>query len=93
MQIAALQEQYHNELKLELQGANYSSVSNDAIQNATLNSEAVEASVPDLQQIAEDAANMSKVLMPRKKRKLYEAMQVLLCWLFSFICFSGSVNY
>lgn len=33
-------------------------------------------SVPDLPQIAKDSANMSKIVMSPKKRKLYEAMQV-----------------
>lgn len=74
--ISALQEQYHKELKLELQGEHYSSVSSETKQNAALNTETSEASAPDLQQIDEDVTNMSKIVMPRKKRKLYEAMQI-----------------
>lgn len=64
---------------MELQGENYSSVS-----NAALNIEPLEAPpAPDLQQIDEDLTNMSKVNMSRKKRKLYEAMKVV----FLFVLF------
>ncbi|KAK6159547.1 hypothetical protein DH2020_006861 [Rehmannia glutinosa] len=65
------QKQYHEELNLELQGSQYSALSSDI--------EAKDAegdAVPNMQQIVEDAANMSKVLMPRRKRKLLEAMEI-----------------
>lgn len=69
---------------MELQGENYSSVS-----NAALNIEPLEAPpAPDLQQIDEDLTNMSKVNMSRKKRKLYEAMKVVFC-LFYFLHLFG----
>ena len=78
MQMSILEKQYHDELKMELQGVQYPSVSNANKQNSTDDTEDGEEPLPDLQQVAEDAANMSKVVMSRKKRKLYEAMQVKL---------------
>lgn len=73
-----LEKQYHDELKMELQGVPYSSsVQNTNKEGSVEDTEAeVRDSVPDLQQIAEDSANMSKIVMSRKKRKLYEAMQI-----------------
>ncbi|CBI34871.3 hypothetical protein VitviT2T_022402 [Vitis vinifera] len=73
----ALENQYHNELQLELQGVQYSSsVSNMNKQSSVEDTEAWEESLPDMQQIAEDTTTMSKVVMSRKKRRLYEAMQI-----------------
>ena len=69
--MSILQKQYHDELKLELQGTQYPSIVDTVKQN-----DAVEESLSNLLQITEDADNMSKVVMPRRKRKLYEAMQV-----------------
>ncbi|CDP02070.1 unnamed protein product [Coffea canephora] len=69
--MSVLQKQYHDELKLELQGTQYPSIVDTVKQN-----DAVEESFSNLLQITEDADNMSKVVMPRKKRKLYEAMQI-----------------
>ncbi|XP_057507101.1 pescadillo homolog [Actinidia eriantha] len=74
--MSILEKQYHDELKMELQGVQYPSVSNANKQNSTDDTEDGEEPLPDLQQVAEDAANMSKVVMSRKKRKLYEAMQI-----------------
>ena len=75
----ALEKQYHNELQLELQGVQYSSsVSNVNKRSSVEDTEAGEESLPDMQQIAEDSTTMSKVVMSRKKRRLYEAMQVTL---------------
>ncbi|KAK6136663.1 hypothetical protein DH2020_029607 [Rehmannia glutinosa] len=65
------QKQYHEELNLELQGSQYSALSSD-IEVKDAEGDAV----PNMQQIVEDAANMSKVLMPRRKRKLLEAMEI-----------------
>ena len=79
MQMLALENQYHNELQLELQGVQYSSsVSNMNKQSSVEDAEAWEESLPNMQQIAEDTTTMSKVVMSRKKRRLYEAMQVTL---------------
>ncbi|KAF3444608.1 hypothetical protein FNV43_RR14300 [Rhamnella rubrinervis] len=71
----ALEKQYHDELKMELEGVPYtSSVSNK--QSSVTETEGREEPLPDLQQIAEDAANMSKVVMSRKKRGLLEAIEI-----------------
>ncbi|KAL0422847.1 UNVERIFIED_CONTAM: Pescadillo [Sesamum latifolium] len=69
--MSMLEKQYHEELKVELQGAEYSAPSSD-IEGRDAEGD----TIPDLQQLAEDAANMSKVVMPRKKRKLLEAMEI-----------------
>ncbi|KAA8530201.1 hypothetical protein F0562_004910 [Nyssa sinensis] len=74
--MSILQKQYHDELKMELQGVQYSSVSNVNKQKSAEDAEAQEDSLPDMQQIVEDNANLSKVVMSRKKRRLYEAMQI-----------------
>ncbi|KAK6913075.1 BRCT domain [Dillenia turbinata] len=72
----ALEKQYHDELKMELQGVGYSSIPSDKDQNTIEDAEAKEESGPDPNQIADDAASMAKVAMPRKKRRLYEAIQI-----------------
>ncbi|KAK4437691.1 Pescadillo [Sesamum alatum] len=69
--MSMLEKQYHEELKLELQGAEYSALSSD-IEGRDAEAD----TIPDLQQLAKDADNMSKVVMPRKKRKLLEAMEI-----------------
>ncbi|KAA8548142.1 hypothetical protein F0562_004597 [Nyssa sinensis] len=74
--MSILQKQYHDKLKMELQCVQYSPVSNVNKQTSAEDAEAREDSLPDMQQIAEDSANMSKVVMSRKKRRLYEAMQI-----------------
>ncbi|XP_010251101.1 PREDICTED: pescadillo homolog [Nelumbo nucifera] len=76
--MAMLEKQYHNELKMELQGVPYSSsVSNDNTESAVNDTEGREESLPDPDQIAKDSSSsMSMVVMSRKKRKLYEAMQI-----------------
>lgn len=75
MQVSALEKQYHEELKRELQGTQHSTISNDNNVNTEL--------VPDLQQIAKDADSMSKMVMSRKRRNVLEAAEVtsliLLC--------------
>ncbi|PIN06143.1 Protein required for normal rRNA processing [Handroanthus impetiginosus] len=70
--MSALERQYHEELKLELQGTQSPTAPAGDIEGKDAEGEIV----PNLQQIAEDAANMSKVVMPRKKRKLLEAMEI-----------------
>ena len=70
----AYEKQYHDELKMELDGIPYSSSTSNQI--PAEDTEVGEESIPDTQQIAEDSANMSKVLMSRKKKGLYEAIQV-----------------
>lgn len=74
----ALEKQYHDELQLELQGIQNSS----AISKVDKQSSDQDSDLPDHEQIAQDHANLSKVMMSRNKKKLYEAMQViyLLCY-------------
>lgn len=70
-----LEKQYHDELNMELQGITYSS----SIKNPAASTEIVDSKddkAIDPEQVAEDARNLSKVSMSRKKRKLYEAMQI-----------------
>lgn len=69
------QNQYLNELKLEVDGVQYSSIASDNKQSSSKETEARE-SEPDLQQIVQDHANRSTVVMSRRKRGLYEAAQV-----------------
>ncbi|XP_073023444.1 pescadillo homolog isoform X1 [Primulina eburnea] len=70
--MAILEKQYHHELNLELQGVQYSVVSNEV---EGKDDEEVETA-PDINQIAADEANMSKMLMSRKRQKLYDAMDM-----------------
>ncbi|CAK9312004.1 unnamed protein product [Citrullus colocynthis] len=73
----ALEKQYHDELKLELQGVKPSAMSNVDKQLPDQESKGGEDSnLPDYRQIAEDTDNLSKVMMSRKKKSLYEAMQI-----------------
>ncbi|KAH6754872.1 pescadillo-like protein [Perilla frutescens var. hirtella] len=59
---------YHEELKLELEGAQYSAVRSDMVAEVD--------AAPDLRQMAEDAANMSEVGMSRNKRELLKAIKI-----------------
>ncbi|KAL5572778.1 hypothetical protein UlMin_022375 [Ulmus minor] len=68
-----LEKQYHDELKMELQGIPLSS---SALKpNPVEDMQVGEESVPDLRQTAEDTSNISKVMMSNKKRGLLEAME------------------
>ena len=67
--MAAQEKQYHEELKMEING------SKDVVAPVLAEGEG-EESVPDAMQIAQEDADMPKVLMSRKKRKLYDAMKV-----------------
>ncbi|XP_059670109.1 pescadillo homolog [Cornus florida] len=71
-----LQRQYHDELKMELRGERYPPVLNVDNQNPVEDTEASDEYLPDLQQIAEDNDSMSKLLMSRAKRNLFEAMKI-----------------
>jgi pescadillo protein len=75
MQMLVDQNQYLDELKLEVDGVQYSSTASDNKQSSSKGTEARE-SEPDLQQIVQDYANRSTVVMSRRKRGMYEAMQV-----------------
>ncbi|KAL6003252.1 hypothetical protein ACLOJK_023475 [Asimina triloba] len=77
MPMAMLEKQYHEELKMELQGISYSeTLSNKNLQSSVEDPDAKVDSHPDLEQVVEDAEKMSKVLMSRKKKGIYEAIQI-----------------
>lgn len=80
--MSVLQEQYHSELKKELHGEQFSSIPSVIKSKSAEDTGDVEEILPELQRVADDAANMSKVVMSRKKRRLYEAMKVILLTLF-----------
>ncbi|XP_073151670.1 pescadillo homolog isoform X1 [Henckelia pumila] len=61
---------HQHELKLELEGVQYSAIS-DEVEGEDAEGD----SEYDLNQIAEDASNMSKIGMSGKKRKQWEAMK------------------
>ncbi|XP_078430827.1 pescadillo-like protein [Wolffia australiana] len=84
-----LEKQYHEELRMEAQGMSYAeSLSRKGETKASLEREekgeettvggvgGESSSLDTEQMVAMDAASMSKVVMSRKKRKLYEAMQI-----------------
>ena len=79
MQMMALEKQYHDELKLEIEGRQYhSAISKVDKQSSGEESEGGEDSnLPDYQQIAEDNSNLSLVLMSRNIRGIYKATQVI----------------
>ncbi|KAI3677640.1 hypothetical protein L6452_36906 [Arctium lappa] len=70
--MSILQEQYHQELKMEVEGTQYTSVPTTEVKKKI----AEDTDDTALQQFAEDDDNMSKVAMSRKKRRLYEAMKI-----------------
>ncbi|KAK1303771.1 hypothetical protein QJS10_CPB11g01781 [Acorus calamus] len=76
-QMSILEKQYHDELEMELKGIPYSaSISNKNSQNSAEDAEPKEEAIVDADQIENDARNLSKSVMSREKRKLYEAMQI-----------------
>lgn len=81
--MAAQEKQYHEELKMEI------TASKDVVAPVVTEDE---ESVPDAMQIAQENADMSTVLMSRKKRKLYEAMKVRTIHILPFILFSLIVS-
>lgn len=68
-----LENQHREELNMEMQGKSYSSVVNKKLDDAETPKE---DSFMDTQHTAEDDQNISKAVMSRKNRKLYEAMQI-----------------
>ncbi|XP_073011657.1 pescadillo homolog [Typha latifolia] len=70
-----LEKQYHDELKMELQGVTYStSLSSKNMENQA--KDVKEDTRGNMDQTKEDADKLSKVSMSRKKRGLYEAIQI-----------------
>uniref|UniRef100_A0A2N9G399 Pescadillo homolog n=1 Tax=Fagus sylvatica TaxID=28930 RepID=A0A2N9G399_FAGSY len=70
------QNRYLDELKMEVKGVQDSSTASDNKQSSSKEMEAREESEPDLEQMAQDHANMSKIVMSRNKRNLLEAMEI-----------------
>ncbi|MED6187371.1 hypothetical protein PIB30_075807 [Stylosanthes scabra] len=71
-----LEQQYHNDLKKELQGVTYGKMdSNVDKQTSTKEVQTEEESTPNAQQ-KDDADDMGTLMMSRKKRKLLEAMKI-----------------
>uniref|UniRef100_A0ACD5ZZH0 Uncharacterized protein n=1 Tax=Avena sativa TaxID=4498 RepID=A0ACD5ZZH0_AVESA len=74
-----LEKQYHEELKLEIEGKTFSNVSNKKadIPDDVDENKSEEANAGDsAKQAADDAAEISKSLMSKKKRGLLEAMEI-----------------
>lgn len=71
-QLSLLEQQYHDELNMELQGITYSS----SLSNKTSVEDVKEDAPADAEQMENDDRNFAMVSMSRKKRRLYEAMQI-----------------
>ncbi|KAG9446352.1 hypothetical protein H6P81_012480 [Aristolochia fimbriata] len=71
-----LEKQYHDDLNMELQGVPYSMLPNKKAKSLPEKTEVLEKDRPDPVQQAEDTRSMSEIMMPREKRKLYQAMQI-----------------
>lgn len=77
MQLLRLEQLYHDELNMELQGVTFSaSVSKGNSQIPVGDVDVEESTKKILDQVAEDELNLSKVSMSRKQRGLMEAIQV-----------------
>ncbi|CAN0913590.1 Pescadillo homolog [Linum grandiflorum] len=76
--LATLEKQYHEELKMELHSSNLDtpSLSKKTDDSSVEDAEAKVDSRPSLQQNAIDTDAMFSIMMPRKKRGLYKAMQI-----------------
>ncbi|XP_009782432.1 pescadillo homolog [Nicotiana tabacum] len=73
--MSILQKQYHDELKKELGSTQISAASDGNKDSVSEDIDTGGDSLPDIRQISKDADSMSDVLMPRKKRKLLDAMK------------------
>lgn len=76
--MSALQQQYHNELKKEVDGEFSSISSATKKQSAEDTVEREDGQTDELQQVEKDAGAMSRLVMSRKKRGLLEAIEVIL---------------
>ena len=70
-----MEKQYHEELKIELQGRSLSKKTEDS---SVEGAEAKVESCPTIEQIAKDTDTMSDMMMSRKKRGLSKAIEVTL---------------
>ena len=75
-----LEKQYHDDLKMELQG-----VSTINKRSSAEDMESKEESLPDVQQSAIDTEDPSRLMMSRKKRGLAIAIEVTLLALSYFL--------
>lgn len=78
--MSTLEKQYHVELKLELQGAQF-----PAVPNEVEDMDVEENAVSDVKQIADDVSNMSMVVMSRRRRRLLEAIEVRMSLTFRYL--------
>lgn len=74
VQMATLEKQYHEELKMELKGAQYSSPASKKHKQSS--DKEVEDTADEISQIIEDSEKMSASMMTRNQRGLYKAIQV-----------------
>lgn len=74
--MSILQKQYHDELKKELGSTQISAASGGNKDSVSEDIDTGGDSLPDISQISKDADSMSDILMPRKKRKLLDAMKM-----------------
>ncbi|XP_020103661.1 pescadillo homolog [Ananas comosus] len=72
--LAILEKQYHDELKMEVEGTSYSSLSSKNLEKPSEDVE--EDTTADTDNIEEHALNLAKVSMSRKKRGILEAIQI-----------------
>lgn len=74
--MAQLQDKYHEELSNEMQGVTYSTYLSDKKEIPVENAVDNEAPISALEQSDKETADMSKFMMSRKKRGVYEAIEV-----------------
>ncbi|KAJ4834192.1 hypothetical protein Tsubulata_018884 [Turnera subulata] len=74
--IAALEKQYHEELKMEVHGDYPSAVSKKTKHSSEEGGETTEELVNESEQVAKDDGLLLETVMTRKKRGLYKAMKI-----------------
>lgn len=77
-----LEQQYHNDLKKELQGVTYTSAGSNVEKETSAGVVQTGESTTNVQENVDDVADLSKLMMSRRNRKILEAMQVIF---FSFL--------
>lgn len=75
LQMMILEQQYHDDLKKELKGVTHTSAGSN-VEKETSGGEKTVEPATKVQENVDDTADMGKLMMSRKKRKLLEAMQV-----------------
>ena len=74
--MASLERQYHEELKMELEGAQYSSPASKKHKQSSEDKEGDDTAADEISQIIEDSEKMSASMMTRNQRGLYKAIQL-----------------